>query len=201
MQPDHTSDLFQSFQTPQTIKCVNKQEASVKETFVIVILGRDVFWSRSPADARELLATPHDWPTTFQLVWPSVVRSTHLSAVFWHDSNCSTDHLWRRAVLLGHVARTTLRPSPAMRTLWCIMIYLNSVCNMQRNKFAVNFTSRAKLLLVTDIARSEQWWQKKTAKAVEKKLVHYHAVFCSVYYYYSAPLKLRPYALYKSVYY
>jgi len=37
--------------------------------------------SRSPADAQQLSATSHDWPTTFQLIWPSVVRSSLLSAV------------------------------------------------------------------------------------------------------------------------
>jgi len=37
--------------------------------------------SRSPAETQQLLATQHDWPT-IQLVWPSVVISTHLSAVF-----------------------------------------------------------------------------------------------------------------------
>jgi len=40
-------------------------------------------WQRkSPADAQQLLATFHVWPTMFQLVWPSAVRSTHLSAIF-----------------------------------------------------------------------------------------------------------------------
>jgi len=68
----------------------------------------------------------------FQLVWPSVVRLTHLSAVFpvttrnavlvaretvdylvRQDSTCSPADLWRKAVHRGHGARTTLLPSPA----------------------------------------------------------------------------------------
>jgi len=38
--------------------------------------------------------------------------------IVWQDSNCSPADLWRRAVLRGHGARTTLLPLPAMWSWW-----------------------------------------------------------------------------------
>jgi len=53
----------------------------------VVIRVRAVLEIPSHADVDPLAeqiahTTSHDWPTTFQLVWPFVGRSAHLVAVF-----------------------------------------------------------------------------------------------------------------------